>query len=469
VKQLKTMREKDRERGGEGGRGQKGPFQTRKQPNFNPNFIGYHNNKHITTFFVTNFPDDVTTEDLWFTFAKYWKVGEVYIPAKRDKFDRRFGFARFVEVRDVPGLLERLEDTWFGTYKLRANLSRFNRGEVQPRVESGPKEVREGRKVGSDTTYTNGISFKEILGVGDGVSNTANKPKQIVPDETSSKNPNGQQGGSESTLVVQVEANTTSMAILKHSFVGTLKDEILAENIQVIIDMEGFQDIKATMLGFNKILLSSSSDGGVLRAIEVDRPWWDLKFLQISKWKSDYKASGRRIWVRIFGTPAHVWGFDCFQSITKSFGRLVCLDTQTVNQSRLDVARAQIVVSTWDFINESVVIKVGNEEFVIKVVEECFGDIDLGVKRLADSQFVGDGSEEAGSHSRSPSDLGLTAAVVGGDDDHGSGEDWIDGWSEQGEHETAASGHCPQGFVTVIPEPVVLVSDEGTSKVQLEI
>jgi hypothetical protein len=62
------------------------------------------------------------------------KLGiEVYIPAKRDKFNRRFGFARFVEVEDAQWLLEQIEDTWFGLYKLRANLSRFSRGEVKLR------------------------------------------------------------------------------------------------------------------------------------------------------------------------------------------------------------------------------------------------------------------------------------------------------------------------------------------------
>jgi hypothetical protein len=56
-------------------------------------------------------------------------VAEVFIPARRDRFGKRFGFARFAEVKDAELLLKKIEGTWFGTYKIRANVSRFKRGE----------------------------------------------------------------------------------------------------------------------------------------------------------------------------------------------------------------------------------------------------------------------------------------------------------------------------------------------------
>ncbi|GAU34291.1 hypothetical protein TSUD_19970 [Trifolium subterraneum] len=42
-----------------------------------------------TSFFVTNFPQDCTSEDLWKGFARYVSVGDVYIPNKVDKWGRR--------------------------------------------------------------------------------------------------------------------------------------------------------------------------------------------------------------------------------------------------------------------------------------------------------------------------------------------------------------------------------------------
>ncbi|MCH82611.1 RNA recognition motif, partial [Trifolium medium] len=430
------MREKGRERRSGGGREQELSNDTKKHSNFNPDFAGYHHNKQITTFFVTNFPEDVTTDDLWTTFARYWKVGEVYIPKKRDKFDRRFGFARFVEVRDAQKLLERIEGTWIGTYKLRANLSRFNRGELQHRDDSHLKSKVESRVGGRLVDLTNIYLSKELWGWELGV--------------------------------VNVEPIPAALERLKHSFVGVLRDENLADNIHVLIAMEGFQDVKATLLGFDKILLSSSLEDGVLNAIQADKAWWNSKFLEINKWSLDLKASGRRIWVRIFGTPPHVWGWECFNRILNRFGRLSGLDASTDKQSRLDVARAQVVVSSWDFLDESVEILVGKDRFVIRVVEERFGDIDLGVKRCMDPDLFCVGSLADEAASRSPSEAGDCLVNDDGKHDGEERREWIEGWSEQGSDEDLGVGFYPTVLGTAVSDTLNLGSEEVTDKVELE-
>jgi RNA recognition motif-containing protein len=116
------MREKPGERRGEGGGGKELTTQNFK------NHPEYKDN--ITTFFITNFPDNIKAADLLDTFARYWRVGEVFIPARRDRFGKRIGFARFAEVKEAQDLLKKIEGTWFGTYKIRANISRFKRGEA---------------------------------------------------------------------------------------------------------------------------------------------------------------------------------------------------------------------------------------------------------------------------------------------------------------------------------------------------
>ncbi|MCI71271.1 hypothetical protein A2U01_0092534, partial [Trifolium medium] len=50
--------------------------------------------------------------DLWTLYAKHGRVGEVYIPLKRDKRGNRFGFVKFKEVKDVEALSKRLADLW---------------------------------------------------------------------------------------------------------------------------------------------------------------------------------------------------------------------------------------------------------------------------------------------------------------------------------------------------------------------
>jgi hypothetical protein len=45
----------------------------------------------------------------------------------RNKARKRFGFARFEDVEDWGKLLQRIEETWIPTYKIRANQSKFQR------------------------------------------------------------------------------------------------------------------------------------------------------------------------------------------------------------------------------------------------------------------------------------------------------------------------------------------------------
>ncbi|GAU31574.1 hypothetical protein TSUD_53960 [Trifolium subterraneum] len=87
-------------------------------------------------------------------------------------------------------------------------------------------------------------------------------------------------------------------------------------------------------------------------------------------------------------------GWECFHRIVWSFGSLLRLEKQTERQDRLDVARVQIAVTSWEFVDEVQMIKVNEEAFTVRVVEERFGDIDFGLRRQAASQAYSEEEEE---------------------------------------------------------------------------
>jgi hypothetical protein len=196
-------------------------------------------------------------------------------------------------------------------------------------------------------------------------------------------------------------------------------------------------------MGVDKVLLSSSVEDGVSGAIDADRDWWDNKFTAIAKWIPDPKLEGRRIWVRFFGIPPHVWGWNCLQKIVNSFGRLVSLDVNTEKQLRFDVARVEVVVSSWDFFEKLVEIKVEDVTFSIQVVEERFGDVVLGEVKSSESNLYCDGSVEGSERSLVPS----TGGVVSDGGSEEDGERWEEGWSEQNSEEWSLSRrsslYCP--------------------------
>lgn len=55
----------------------------------------------------------------------------MFIPNKRNKEGKVFGFVRFKEVAYPHELEKRLDQIWIGSYKLRANFTRFFRRKDQ--------------------------------------------------------------------------------------------------------------------------------------------------------------------------------------------------------------------------------------------------------------------------------------------------------------------------------------------------
>ncbi|GKE15122.1 RNA-directed DNA polymerase, eukaryota, nucleotide-binding alpha-beta plait domain protein, partial [Tanacetum coccineum] len=77
--------------------------------------------------YVTNFPDSVTSRDLWKTCNTYGTVVDVFIPLKKSKAGKRFAFVRFIKVFNLDRLVENLCTIWIGRYYLYANHVRFER------------------------------------------------------------------------------------------------------------------------------------------------------------------------------------------------------------------------------------------------------------------------------------------------------------------------------------------------------
>ncbi|XP_057429668.1 uncharacterized protein LOC130722837 [Lotus japonicus] len=62
---------------------------------------------------------------MWGVFQRYGRVWEVFIPKKRDKGGRRFGFVRFLDVRNAEGLEWDLGGIFIGAMRIQVNRPRY--------------------------------------------------------------------------------------------------------------------------------------------------------------------------------------------------------------------------------------------------------------------------------------------------------------------------------------------------------
>ncbi|PWA58910.1 hypothetical protein CTI12_AA395960 [Artemisia annua] len=83
------------------------------------------------SFFFTNFPDDWDTKALWKMFERYSKVVDVYIAFKRTKKNTRFGFVRFIHIRELESFEKRLKGILIGNSNIIINRAKFFKGDEQ--------------------------------------------------------------------------------------------------------------------------------------------------------------------------------------------------------------------------------------------------------------------------------------------------------------------------------------------------
>nr|GEY80685.1 RNA-directed DNA polymerase, eukaryota [Tanacetum cinerariifolium] len=112
--------------------------------------------KIFMSVFVANLPDLFGAKDLWNTCKQYGQVVDAYIPYRRSKAGKRFGFVHFIKVLGVDRLVNNLYTVWAGRHKLQGNIPRFQR-EVLKRRNS--LHNIDGVKRGNlgDTYHSNGV------------------------------------------------------------------------------------------------------------------------------------------------------------------------------------------------------------------------------------------------------------------------------------------------------------------------
>jgi RNA recognition motif-containing protein len=313
--------------------------------------------KTTTSFFITNFPEEATTAELWKVFLRYGRIGEVYIPKKRDKKGRRFGFVKFKEVAEVDALSDSLSDVWMGSFKLIVNRSRFARSDKKEERPSSPVEgsVSARKEVQSGGPYRNALLGK---------------------------------AGKE-VLEIRASVNKEFVKELKDSMVGTLAKEKDVRRIQSILFMEGFPSVSVSHMGGNLVLIRSKVEGDVGRLIRSKNECLEYFFSEIKPWSPGLRTVQREVWIQDYGIPLHVWGDSFFKLVGSKLGVFLDFDYETASMARFDIARLKILTSSWAIVDTVIKVEVDGSSFNIWAVEER--------SNQRSAVVVGDGVEEEGS------------------------------------------------------------------------
>ncbi|GKC66927.1 nucleotide-binding alpha-beta plait domain-containing protein, partial [Tanacetum coccineum] len=271
--------------------------------------------KISTSVFITNFSESFSAKELFHSCKQYGHVVDSFIPTKRSKSGKRFGFVRFINVFNEERLVNNLCTVWIDRYKLQANIARFHRPPVNGRKHL-PKDA--GRVKSSNTNaYMNDNVSKNVNGITGGGNSYMNVVKgQMQP----------RSGDSQAVPAVVLDDECLLSRDLSKSLLGRVKEFASLANLKMALSNEGFVDIKIQYMGELWVMMEFVTEESIkLFRDNVSVGSW---FSQIKQASMDFVTEGRIAWVEIEGIPFKLWSGNTFKRIAAKWGELLDVDDQ---------------------------------------------------------------------------------------------------------------------------------------------
>ncbi|XP_058763176.1 uncharacterized protein LOC131636584 [Vicia villosa] len=278
----------------------------------------------ISSFYFSEFPDRCRAVDIFKLFGCVGEIVEVVIPPRCNRFGKRFGFARFKEVKDERMLAVKLDNIQIDGRKIHANQPRFNRqgGKEEPVIlqnrDGGRREtvpVRINWWVDSNRSFAAIVQGKEE-----------------------------ENGNLNHKAIFSYSSQQVLRDRWRKAFIGEVIFAGDSYNIQTHLEIDGFFSIKDHPLGANLCLLEEMEEGIIQELIDEGEWWWKQWFKSIRPLKSRDVDSEQVVWVRVYGVPCHVWGTEFFETLANQLGSFICVDDNTVSGDNMDIARVMIRV-----------------------------------------------------------------------------------------------------------------------------
>ncbi|PWA73988.1 nucleotide-binding alpha-beta plait domain-containing protein [Artemisia annua] len=234
--------------------------------------------KISTSIFITNFPESVSSKDLFHSCKQYGHVVDSFIPAKRMKDGKSFGFVRFINVFNV----ERL-----GSGKVEKNTTDLNKR----KLDVAPKNV---------ANNVSGKSFASVV-----QANRMKTATEIPP-------------------AIVLEEDCLNEKDLTLSLMGRVKEMASLANLKKALCNEGFDVVKISYLGELWVLLefeTVKAKDSFKDNVSVGS-WFSI----IKQAYSEFVPEGRLVWVELDGVPFKFWSSSTFKRIATKWGELMDVD-----------------------------------------------------------------------------------------------------------------------------------------------
>ncbi|GLT95915.1 hypothetical protein SLE2022_135680 [Rubroshorea leprosula] len=357
--------------------------------------------KQATPFFFSNFPDDWGYADMWKTFVKFGRVYDIYSPKRKSRNGSRFGFVRFLEVKNTKELEMQLDQIRVGGQKLWVNTPRYN---DMKKVGGEQKKYHETKPNTQDRSYAEVVKGMQERRPIEGSKPLMNQDRERRPVRSRSTAESGhrrsgirkvwqKRGQGENWAGIEYNVKPEDCAWLKGCYVGTVHSVEMVRNLQEKFYMEGYFSCRIWAMWGKLVLLDCEDEEEMKDLIEMASDWLNQWFEDVRPWTPEAVAKERFVWLRCQGAPLNVWGPEFFEKMACSWGKFICLDDNTSKRMRFDIARFLISTPIKNTISVLRQIKVNEIIYNVKFSEEEFTNSFFSLKHDFFPAFQSDSEE----------------------------------------------------------------------------
>ncbi|KAJ4845338.1 hypothetical protein Tsubulata_045400 [Turnera subulata] len=281
---------------------------------------GAMDNGLLHSLYVKNLSETWKPTDIYRIMSKYREAVDVYVPNKRTRSGKRFGFVRFRGILDLQRLLSDVNRVHVEEGVVRASVARLrNRG---PSPVAMKEQQQAHRVIGASTKVLPGGTYANVvLGRGD--------------DRKSGSHLRESQKRAEGKSFIP---STDVNCWLARCAVGIVRDPLKMESVYLLWKLHDMTDVVVEDMGGDSVLVCFSSKDSMLAFSQRPPDWVSLWFRSFAPWKQGDRTNNRRCWVTVRGVPLNAWCQEFFEMVGSKVGRFLRVDSETVQRQRLGVA-----------------------------------------------------------------------------------------------------------------------------------
>ncbi|GKV35119.1 hypothetical protein SLEP1_g43433 [Rubroshorea leprosula] len=274
--------------------------------------------------------EDWGYEQLWKTFMKYGRVYAIYSPIRRNKEGNRFGFVRFLDVKNEKKLERQLDQIWVENRKLRVKSPRFKKNSKELALMKRTKSAIARRTCSNADVVAgrnSGLQQNTISKVG----TDTRRERQFASSVSCYREVGMEKKKKKLKHGLDWISTHEDWIWLEGCYVGIARAVELVLILQERFYMEGLFSVRLRAMGGKMVLIDCDDKEELKDLIELASDWLSQWFDEIRPWTPTLVATERFVWVKCFGVSLHAWGPDLFNTIATLWGKFISLDESEEN------------------------------------------------------------------------------------------------------------------------------------------